>query len=52
MNCNLILAPEIARELKLKNALDKDNLKYDYIIIDCNPSLDVCLINVLCCSKL
>ena len=49
---NLILAPEIARELKLKNALDKDNLKYDYIIIDCNPSLDVCLINVLCCSNI
>lgn len=48
---NLILAPEIARELKLKNALDKANLEYDYIIIDCNPSLDVCLINVLCCSN-
>ena len=35
------------REFKLKTALDDLNLKYDYILIDCNPSLDLGVLNAL-----
>ena len=44
---NLLLSTEIAREMKLKNAVVKANLDYDYVLIDCNPSLDLNMINAL-----
>ncbi|MGL5244680.1 MAG: ParA family protein [Sarcina sp.] len=44
---NLLLSTEIAREMKLKNAIVKSNIDYDYVIIDCNPALDLSLINAL-----
>ena len=44
---NLLLSTEIAREVKLKNAIKEAKLNYDYIIIDCNPALDLSLINAL-----
>ena len=44
---NLLLSTEIAREMKLKNALTKAKLNYDYVLIDCNPSLDLNMVNAL-----
>ncbi|MGL5617045.1 MAG: ParA family protein [Sarcina sp.] len=44
---NLLLSTEIAREMKLKNVITEAQIKYDYIIIDCNPALDLSLINAL-----
>lgn len=48
---NLLLGPAVARELRLKNAIEKANLDYDFIFIDCNPSLDLSLINALVAAK-
>ena len=44
---SLMLSAEVARELRLKTAIEKANLDYDYMIIDCNPSMDLALINAL-----
>lgn len=44
---NLLLSTEIAREMKLKNAVTKAKLDYDYVLIDCNPSLDLNMVNAL-----
>lgn len=44
---SLMLSAKVARELKLKSAIDNAKLNYDYIIIDCNPSMDLALINAL-----
>ncbi|WP_347548210.1 AAA family ATPase [Pseudalkalibacillus hwajinpoensis] len=41
------LVPTISRELRLKRALTKVEKKYDYIIIDCPPSLGLLTINSL-----
>lgn len=35
------------REFALKNALAKDAVNYDYILIDCPPSLSLVTINAL-----
>lgn len=35
------------REYKLKNALSKDAINYDYVLIDCPPSLSLVTINAL-----
>lgn len=40
----------ISRETLLKNALSEMNEKFDYIIIDCPPSLGLLTINALCAS--
>ena len=37
----------IGREIRLKNALDRIKNKFDYIIIDCPPSLSMITINAL-----
>ncbi|SHO52035.1 ParA family protein [Desulfopila aestuarii] len=42
-----LLINEHFREAKLKNALDKVADKYDFIIIDCHPSLGILEINAL-----
>ena len=41
------LVSVISRETKLKRALDKIRFEYDYIIIDCPPSLGLLTINAL-----
>jgi chromosome partitioning protein len=39
------LVQAFAREQKLKNALESLNKKYDYILIDCPPSLNLLTVN-------
>ncbi len=45
------LIPEIRRELVLKRALDQLENWYDYVLIDCPPSLSLLTVNALCASK-
>ena len=42
---------ESSREYLLKNALEKIKEKYDFIIIDCPPSLGLITLNALTCSS-
>lgn len=35
------------REFKLKNALDENPVEYDYIIVDCPPSLNMLTVNAM-----
>lgn len=44
------LVPTISREIRLKNSLDAVKADYDYIIIDCPPSLGLLTINALTSS--
>jgi chromosome partitioning protein len=44
------LVPTISREVRLKRALEKVKHNYDYIIIDCPPSLGLLTINALTAS--
>ena len=46
----LEIADENKREAKLKTALDMLRHDYDYIFIDCPPSLGLLTINALCAS--
>lgn len=41
------LVPTISREIRLKKSLDKIKDNYDYIILDCPPSLGLLTINAL-----
>lgn len=44
------LVPTISREVRLKRALEEVRDDYDYIIIDCPPSLGLLTINALTAS--
>ncbi|GIO28222.1 ParA family protein [Ornithinibacillus bavariensis] len=44
------LVPTISREIRLKKALDEVRDRYDYIIIDCPPSLGLLTLNALTSS--
>jgi len=44
------LVPTISREVRLKRALEKVEKDFDYIIIDCPPSLGLLTINALTAS--
>ncbi|WP_181350758.1 ParA family protein [Thalassobacillus sp. CUG 92003] len=44
------LVPTISREVRLKQSLDKIREEYDYVIIDCPPSLGLLTINSLTAS--
>ena len=44
------LVPTISREVKLKKSLDQIKGEYDYIIIDCPPSLGLLTLNSLTAS--
>lgn len=44
------LVPTISREIRLKKSLDELRDRYDYIIIDCPPSLGLLTINALTSS--
>ena len=45
------LIPEIRRELILRRVLEPVNNWYDFVLIDCPPSLNLLTINALCASK-
>ena len=45
------LIPEIRRELVLRRVLEPLNSWYDFILIDCPPSLSLLTINSLCASQ-
>jgi chromosome partitioning protein len=45
------LIPEIRRELILRRVLETFNGWYDFILIDCPPSLNLLTINALCASQ-
>lgn len=49
-NTEINLISKISREMILKNKIK--NLEYDYIIIDCSPSLSIMTLNALLCSTL
>ena len=44
------LASQIAREHRLKSAIEKIRHEYDYILIDCPPSLGILTVNGLVCA--
>ena len=46
-SAELFLAQALSRETVLKRILKKDTLEYDYILIDCLPSLGILLMNAL-----
>lgn len=45
------LVDEMGREFRLKTALESVNGKYDYILIDCPPSLGILTVNGLVAAK-
>ena len=44
------LVPTISREVRLKKAIDQVKARYDYILIDCPPSLGLLTLNSLTAS--
>ena len=47
---SLSLVSAMSREYTLKNCLKDIRKDYDYILIDCNPSLDMLTLNALSCA--
>ncbi|MFN4226880.1 MAG: ParA family protein [Candidatus Ratteibacteria bacterium] len=45
------LVNEVGREIILREILKKNNVKYDYIIMDCPPSLGLLTLNALTTAK-
>ena len=50
-NAEVNLVSMVARELRLKEALDQISPNYDYIFIDCPPSLGLLTINALAAAR-
>ena len=50
-NAEINLVSMVARELQLKTAIDEVSANYDYIFIDCPPSLGLLTINAFAASK-
>ena len=50
-NTEINLVSMVARELQLKAAIDEVSANYDYIFIDCPPSLGLLTINAFAASK-
>jgi len=50
-NAEINLVSMVARELQLKAAIDEVSANYDYIFIDCPPSLGLLTINAFATSK-
>jgi len=48
---NVELVGEKEREFKLRNILEKIKDSYDFIVIDCPPSLGILTINALCAAN-
>lgn len=48
---NVILAPEVGRESRLKHRLQNLNNRYDFAFIDCPPSLSLLTINAIVASQ-
>lgn len=49
-NIEMAFAGVEGKEFLLKNILEKDELEYDYVFIDCSPSLSLTTVNALVCS--
>jgi chromosome partitioning protein len=50
-NAEINLVSMVARELQLKEAIDEVSVNYDYIFIDCPPSLGLLTINAFAASR-
>jgi len=50
-NAEVELVSMVARELRLKEALEEVSPNYDYIFIDCPPSLGLLTVNALAAAK-
>ena len=50
VGAELILVSQVAREQRLKEALEKIKDEYDYIFMDCPPSLGLITLNALCAA--
>jgi chromosome partitioning protein len=50
-NAEINLVSMVARELQLKEAIDEIGVNYDYIFIDCPPSLGLLTINAFAASR-
>ncbi len=50
-NAEINLVSMVARELQLKEAIDEISANYDYIFIDCPPSLGLLTINAFAASR-
>ena len=50
-NAEINLVSMVARELQLKEAIDEISINYDYIFIDCPPSLGLLTINAFAASR-